>query len=154
MSDVPACGLYKTTRPLADKVPAGRLVYFHNHGDPGPGVYLPESWNLNRASFTAKGFPIPALEWANSLQPLPAEGFYRVREPFHCCKDRCRLFEAELFVQLGYDGAAHPILFVPEWTEQGLAIPETGTVVDADRLAKLAPLKLAQGVLPPEAELA
>lgn len=36
------CGLYRTTRPIPDAVPAGVLVYYHNHGDPGPGVYLPD----------------------------------------------------------------------------------------------------------------
>jgi hypothetical protein len=145
MSDLPPCGLYQTRRALGDQIPAGRLVYFHNHGDPGPGVYLPESWALNRARFGERGVPIPSAEWAQYLEPLPAEGFYRVREPFHCCDKRCRRFEVDLLVQLGYDGAARPLLFVPEWTDGGLAIPAVGSVIDADRLARLAPLKLAAG---------
>jgi hypothetical protein len=144
MLDLPPCGLYRTGSALGEHVPAGRLVYFHNHGDPGPGVYLPEAWALNRARFGARGVPIPAPAWAASLEPLPAEGLYRVREAFHCCEQRCRLFEPDLLVQLGYDGAAHAILFVPEWTDRGLAIPERGALVDDDRLAKLTPLRVAQ----------
>lgn len=152
MSDLPPCGIYKTKRPLADAVPAGRLVLFHNHGDPGAGVYLPESWRLNQAHFSSKGTPIPSPEWAKDLEPLPAEGFYRVREAFHCCSEKCRLFETDLLVQLGYDAEARPLLFVPEWTEEGMAIPETGTAIDAGRLVKLSPLKVPQGTLPPEAD--
>jgi hypothetical protein len=141
---LPACGLYRTLDDLGEQIPAGRLVFFHNHGDPGPGVYLPESWRLNRARFSERGVTIEP-DWAERLEPLLAEGLYRVREPFHCCAKRCREFEADLLVQLGYDGAARPILFVPEWTEHGLAIPERGSVIDDDRLAKLDPLKVAQG---------
>lgn len=152
MPELPACGLYRTRTPLADQVPSGRLVYFHNHGDPGAGVYLPESWSLNRARFSERGTPVPSPEWAKDLEPLAPEGFYRVREPFHCCEQKCRLFEADLFVQLGYDAQARPLLFVPEWTAQGMAIPETGTVVDRDRVERLAPLRIPQGVLPTEAE--
>lgn len=152
MADLPACGLYRTTRPLADAVPAGRLVYFHNHGDPGAGVYLPESWHLNHARFGKSGVPVPSPEWAQDLQPLAPEGFYRVREPFYCCADQCRQFEADLVVQLGYDAQARPLLFVPEWTEEGLAIPEQGTRIDEQRIARLAPLKLAHGALPREGD--
>jgi len=144
MSDLPPCGIYKTRRALADAVPAGRLVFFHNHGDPGAGVYVPESWNLNRAVFAEKGVPVPSDSWARELEPLPAEGFYRVRESFHCCEGRCRSFETDLLVQLGYDGAATPLLFVPEWTAEGMVVPETGTAIDSERLAMLAPIKVAQ----------
>jgi hypothetical protein len=36
---LPPCGLYRTTLTL-DHVPAGRLVFFHNHGIRGR-IYLP-----------------------------------------------------------------------------------------------------------------
>jgi hypothetical protein len=38
MADLPPCGIYRTSQPLGDHVPAGQLVFFHNHGDPGPGI--------------------------------------------------------------------------------------------------------------------
>ena len=51
------------------------------------------------------------------LEPLPAEGFYRVLQEFYCCEKQCRLFYSEMLVQLGFDDTATPILFVPEWIE-------------------------------------
>jgi len=142
---LPPCGLYRTTREIAG-VPAGRLVFFHNHGEPGPGLYLPDGWKLNRARFPERGTPLPEpfAQVASALEPLPSEGFYRVREPFHCCPKRCRRFDAELLVQLGYDAAGQAIVFVPEMTEAGLAIPATGTAVETSTLGLLAPLRVEE----------
>jgi hypothetical protein len=145
MAELPPCGLYRTTVALDDEVPAGRLVYFHSHGDPGPGVYLPKGWTANRAAWQEQGHTIPSAKWAATLHPLPAEGFYRVREPFACCPEQCRTYEADLLVQLGYDGDAEPLLFVPEWTPGGLALPETGIHIDAARLGCLSALHVDEG---------
>lgn len=142
MIELPPCGLYVTRAPVGT-VPAGRLVYFHNHGEPGPGVYLPASWKANRARFEPRGHLLPDPSAAMHLDPLPAEGFYRVAEPFHCCEKKCRVFEREMLVQLGYDGSGRAILFQPEIVEGQLAIPSTGTRVDRDRLAHLARLRVA-----------
>ncbi|GMU59545.1 MAG: hypothetical protein AMXMBFR34_13080 [Myxococcaceae bacterium] len=141
---LPPCGLYRTTRPLGE-LPAGRLVYFHNHGDPGAGVYLPGDWKLNRASWQSRGHTIPDEAWAQSLAPLPAEGLYRVSGDFFCCEKQCVRFPKSQLVQLGYDGEANAILFVPEWTAKGLGFPERGTRADASRLSMLEPLAVAQG---------
>lgn len=142
MNPLPSCGLYRTTREIAG-VPANRLVYFHNHGEPGPGLYLPQGWKLNRAQFAQQGHTLPSPDAAAALQPLAPEGLYRVREPFFCCAKQCQRFEPELLVQLGYNGAGDAIVFVPEWTPAGLAIPETGSGIDAEKVKLLAPLKLA-----------
>jgi len=143
--DLPPCGLYRTTEPIGS-VPAGRLVYFHNHGDPGPGVYLPESWHLNRARFAERGTTLPDESLALTLEALPAEGLYRVLEEFYCCENHCRTFTPGLLVQLGYNGNAEPILFVPELSDAGMAFPEKGTRIDRDRLDKIALLKVAAPV--------
>ena len=50
----PPCGLYRTVADVGE-IQAGRLVYFHNHGDPGPGIFLPSSWHGNRARFEGTG---------------------------------------------------------------------------------------------------
>lgn len=141
---LPPCGLYRTTATIGD-VPAGRLVYFHNHGDPGPGVYLPEGWHQNRARFAERGhtLPRPVAEHADSLKPLRPEGMYRVARRFHCCDQRCHEFEEELLVQLGYDGHGRAIVFVPEWNAEGFTLPTTGTGVDDGQLTNLEPLKVA-----------
>jgi hypothetical protein len=140
----PPCGLYRTTRAL-DALPAGRLVYFHNHGDPGAGVYLPQSWSSNRARWQEKGFTVPGPEWSQTLQPLAPEGLYRVTERFYCCEKRCRAFEQGQLVQLGYNGDADALLFVPEWAAGGLGFPERGNKIEQDVTKKLEPLGVAEG---------
>lgn len=141
--DLPPCGLYRTTEPIGN-VPAHRLVYFHNHGDPGPGVYLPEGWTLNRAQFAKKGTTLPDENLAFTLEALPAEGLYRVLREFTCCEKQCRTYAPDLLVQLGYNGQGEPILFVPELSDAGLALPQMGTKLERDRLEHIAPLKVAR----------
>lgn len=131
----PPCGLYRTTSSVGG-VPEGRLVLFHDHGDPGPGIYLPERWELNRASFSRQGRTLSQDE-ARTLLPLPDEGLYAVAEAFFCCDRQCRTFGEGLLVQLGYNGAADPILFLPRWSEEGLAFPTSGQRVDLERLGML-----------------
>ncbi|SEU25817.1 hypothetical protein [Stigmatella erecta] len=143
MSRLPPCGLYRTRQALGSHIPEGRLVYFHNHGDPGPGLYLPSGWNQNRAQWHARGTTLPAPEWAEHLEPLLNEGFYRVRESFFCCEKRCQTFEEDQLVQLGYNGAAEPILFIPQWGASGLAFPTSGTLVERKRLDRLTALKVS-----------
>jgi hypothetical protein len=46
-------------------------------------------------------------------------------------------------VQLGYDGAAQPILFVPELEAAQMALPDRGVRVDAACLEKMVPLLVA-----------
>ena len=141
---LPPCGPYRTTLPF-EHVPAGRLVFFHNHGDPGPGIYLPSGWALNRARWQDHGHTIPSEEWAASLAAVPAEGLYRVRDVFTCCAKQCRTYEPDLLVQLGYNAEAQPLLFLPEWTDSGLAIPELGAAITPDRLSSLVRLTVSAG---------
>lgn len=143
-TDLPPCGLYRTKVAIAG-VDAGRLVYFHNHGNPGPGIYLPESWTGNRAQFSQNGFTVPPDFDPATLESLPAEGFYRVTAPFHCCAKKCMRFEPETFVQLGYNGNAQALVFLPELGATTIAIPERGTAVDFAVLENLTLLKVATG---------
>lgn len=138
---LPPCGIYRTTRPVAG-VPANLLVYFHNHGDPGPGLYLPASWKNNRATFQEQGHTLGDPSEASALAPLAAEGFYRVVDSFHCCEKQCTRFETDDLVQLGYDAAASPILFVPEVVDGVLGVPERGTRIDEGRIERLRVLRV------------
>lgn len=140
-NELPPCGIYRTLKPIGG-VPEGRLVYFHNHGNPGAGIYLPERWDGNRARFAKNGFSLPSNEAAKDLVPLPPEGFYRVERAFYCCEKNCQLFDLDAFVQLGYDGGATPILFVPEFSNGKLTVPERGTRIDVEQLLELVPLKV------------
>lgn len=141
---LPPCGLYRTTQSVAG-IPPGRLVYFHNHGEPGAGVYLPERWSANRASWQTRGHTLPDEASAQHLAPLPPEGLYAVKEPFACCEKQCVRYEANQLVQLGYDGEATPLLFIPEFSSRGLGFPERGNKLDAGALGKLTLLRVAQG---------
>jgi hypothetical protein len=142
-TDLPPCGLYRTAKPIGS-IEAGRLVYFHNHGDPGPGVYLPEAWNGNRARFQANGTVLPDKFDFKSLRALPPEGFYRVKKTFFCCDKECMKFEPEAFVQLGYNGNGKALVFIPELGGNAIGLPERGTFVDDDALENLQLLKIAE----------
>lgn len=122
---LPPCGVYRTIAQIGS-VPPDRFVYFHNHGDPGPGIYLPSGWKHNRAEFDERGQVLEDLSLVEMLEPLPAEGFYRVAAPFHCCEKQCRKFDEDELLQLGYNAGAEPILFVPEVVDSMLAVPAQG----------------------------
>ena len=126
-------------------------MFFHNHGDPGPGLYLPSGWKRNRVELDQRGTLLPSPEDMHHLEPLPPEGLYRVLEAFDCCQKKCRRFEPEMLVQLGYDGAGQPLLFVPEVVDGMLAIPERGSAIDPAKLASLKLLKVANQAREPEA---
>jgi hypothetical protein len=147
---LPPCGLYRTLAPIGS-IPSGRLVFFHNHGDPGPGLYLPASWKQNRVQLQERGTLLPSPQDVRSLEPLPPEGFYRVTETFHCCEKRCREFQPEMLVQLGYNAAGEAILFVPELVDGMLAIPERGSALDHGRFASLKQLRVASATRDPVA---
>lgn len=123
-------------------VEAGRLVYFHNHGTPGPGIYFPEKWAHNRAQFSANGMTLPEPFDPRWLQAIPAEGLYRVTRAFFCCEKKCTQFEPEALVQLGYNGNAKPLLFMPELSSRGITVPERGTAIDDAAFASLVALKV------------
>lgn len=140
---LPPCGLYRTVAAIGE-VPAGRLVYFHNHGDPGAGLYFPETWTGNRAKFSPRGTTLPRVFDVRALQALPAEGFYRVTSGFHCCEKQCMRFDPDMFVQLGYNGAGQALLFVPELGGSAVQIPERGTPISDKAFGHLTALKVAE----------
>lgn len=136
------CGIYRTTLSIDDAVQPGQLVYYHNHGEPGPGVYLPINWVNNRAIFNESGHTVPDEAYADSLEPLMDEGLYRVVHDFHCCEDKCQHFEQDLLVQLGYNGDAEAILFIPTMVDGAIQFPEQGTIVEEWKLKQVSPLKV------------
>jgi hypothetical protein len=119
-------------------------VYFHNHGDPGAGLYFPERWNANRAQFSPRGTTLPVVFDVQSLFALPAEGFYRVKASFYCCEKHCVQYEPDMFVQLGYNGAGRALLFTPEIGTGGMTIPERGTPISDDAFRHLVALKVPE----------
>jgi hypothetical protein len=141
---LPACGLYRTTKPLAgheEQFPAGLLVYFHNHSDSGlPQVLSPDHNVHNRWHFHGPGVEFRGLSWADSLVKMPLEGFYLLKREL--------TFEGGTWpkgalVQLGYTRNADPILFIGQvrtkldendlwFSDRGVGIPrEQMTILDS-----------------------
>lgn len=138
------CGLYLTTEPIEVTIEAGKLVFFHNHGEPGPAVYPVMSYRHNKAIFSRQGVELPFVGYERTLKPLLAEGFYRVQREFTCCEKRCHVFTEGTLVQLGYKAEGTPLLFVPEWTYKGLILPKTGTKVQQEDLSSLESVKVVR----------
>ena len=139
---LPACGLYRTSKPLPDhedEIGAGALVYFHNHSDSGlPVVIAPDHNILNRWHFHGAGIPFRSLSWADGLVRLPPEGFYVLRKPLDF--DGGSWPKATL-VQLGYTRTAEPILFIAQLRsgldENDLFFSDRGVAIASDQLPLL-----------------
>lgn len=109
---MPRCGLYRTTRPFADDVPAGILVNFHNHSDTNePVLHLPVFSSFNRWQWDKKGRPVRERSYLETLHALPPEGYYMLREDVRF--EDAKWPERSL-VQLGYDRSGTPILFLAQ----------------------------------------
>lgn len=136
----PKCGLYKTTDPVPgheSQVPAGRLVYFHNHSEKGPPVILvPAANRHNRWTFHDHGHLVTDVGYLNTLKSMRAEGFYRLREHFHLADGQ--VVSKNALAQLGYNAVAEPILFFPQplSDDNGLRFPDKGFKID-ERVYKL-----------------
>ena len=141
MKELPACGIYRTSEEI-EGVPAEQLVYFHNHGNPGPGIYLPEKWHNNQAQFSSKGRTLTDPVLAHTLEPIMEQALYRVGREFYCCSKNCVHFKVNQLVQLGYDGKANPILFFPFWKDTELCFPQKGTRIDAENFQFLEALEI------------
>ena len=115
----------------------------HDEPDGRNHRHFKNIWQNNRAQFHEGGITLEDPSQAETLEPLPREGLYRVLETFTCCEKECRSFEPGLLVQLGYDGKGQPILFVPHWHADGLHLPERGAKLADDRLPKLERLKVS-----------
>lgn len=144
-TDLPACGLYRTTAPLPgneDSVPAGRLVMFHNHSDDGrPIVLLPES-NINNVwSYTDRGVLVEP-DWALGLDALLPEGLYSFSQHFH--PEQGKVVAQGQLVQLGYNAHGEPIVFFPQRDERtnSLIFPTSGMKIPPEIYALLAPLEI------------
>jgi hypothetical protein len=144
---LPDCGLFRTTKPLPgheEEIPAGLLVYFHNHSDSGlPVVVAPDHNVHNRWHFHGEGIPFRGLSWADSLVKLSAEGFYMLRKVLS--------FEGgewpkSALVQLGYTRNGDPILFIAQaraqLEENDLFFSDRGVGITREQLSMLEPLQI------------
>ncbi len=157
VSIYPACGLYRTSTSLPgheDAVPAGRLVYFHNHSDEGPPMLLmPRENQRNKWHFHQHGHLIRDDAFLSTLRPLLKEGLYRLREHFHV--DGGRIVAKHALAQLGYNADAEPILFfsTPHPDQNGIRFPNTGFKISALVYGLLEPLDVRGPYVPTKRHL-
>jgi hypothetical protein len=139
---LPDCGLYRTTKALPgneERVPAGTLVYFHNHSDSGlPQVLAPDHNVHNRWHFHGPAIEFRGLSWADSLQKVPDEGFFTLRKELSFDGGK---WPKGALVQLGYTKAGEAILFIARvrsrLDENDLFFSDKGVPVKADQLSIL-----------------
>jgi hypothetical protein len=124
---LPKCGIFRTTKPLpgqVENVPANRLIYFHNHSQQGdPMLLLPKENTNNRWGWQERGFLIKDAAFPGSLAPLLPEGIYILKATF--TYDGKTIPEKAL-VQVGYNQAAEPILFMGRWDGNSILFPNKG----------------------------
>jgi hypothetical protein len=142
------CGLYRATKALPgneDKVPAGTLVYFHNHSSdngPLPSVIPPDHNIHNRWHFHAETAinNLRSPSWVESLEKVPDQNFYTLRKEL--------AFEGGTWpkgsiVQLGYTRTADPILFIARvrttLAENDLFFSDKGVGIKREQLSLLEP---------------
>ncbi len=139
---LPPCGIYRTTKPLPEhetEIPAGVLIYFHNHSDAGlPVAIAPDHNIMNRWHFHGSGIPFRSVAWADSLVRLPQEGFYTLRKGLEFDGGN---WPKGTLVQLGYTRTGDPILFIAQlrgvMEENDLFFSDRGVGIAREQLALL-----------------
>ena len=142
------CGLYRATKALPgndEAVPAGTLVYFHNHSSnngPLPSVIPPDHNVHNRWHFHGETAieNVRSPSWVDSLEKMPNQDFYTLRRelPFDGGS-----WPKGSIVQLGYTRAAEPILFIARvrtsLAENDLFFSDKGVGIKREQLSLLEP---------------
>jgi hypothetical protein len=107
-----------------EQVPAGVLVYFHNHSQQGRPVVLLPATNANNAwTYHDRGYLVPDDAWLGTLTALLPEGFYVTDSHVHAPG---RSLPARSLVQLGYNRQGEPILFAARRVGNTLDFPLRG----------------------------
>jgi hypothetical protein len=103
-------------------------------------VLLPDVNENNYWTFKDRGFAVDDPAFVEGLEPLKAQGFYRVREHFHPNEEQ--VVNTNALVQLGYNGAGEPILFYPTKRNNSLEFPVSGMKVPPAIYDLLEPLDI------------
>ncbi len=135
-------GIYRTTKYLPGQeaqVGPDQLVLIRTDGEFAPAsVLLPVSNTNNQWRFGMPGVKVPAtsLNWGESLEKLPHEGFYRLKDEF-TFGDKGKWIKNAI-VQLGYTRKGEPILFIAQrrtpLTSNDLWFSDKGVKVELDQL--------------------
>lgn len=146
MSELPAAGLHRTTKPMPGReadFPTGVLVFVGTNQENGHKFVVRPGRNVNNRWLW--GEPTTALveeraEWAKtSLRALPTEGYYTLPKEIEM-EGGGRWLENAI-VQLGYNGRGEGILFIAERREgdevNALYFSDKGMRIDDDLLGQL-----------------
>ncbi|TPV93134.1 MAG: hypothetical protein B7733_22040 [Myxococcales bacterium FL481] len=142
-------GIYKTTKYLPGheaEVGPEQLILIRTDGEFAPAsVLLPVRNEHNQWHFRMPGIKIPptSLNWRDTLQTLPREGFYRLTREFRFGDGG--VWPENSLVQLGYNQRAEPILFIAQrrtpLVSNDLHFSDKGVKVDLEQTEELvAPL--------------
>ena len=127
-SQLPDCGLYKTGIALPgneEQVPSGILVRFHNHSEQGkPFVATPHDNQNNLWTLHERGWSAEDEDFLRAMTALKAEGLYVNREHLHVSREE--IIPPRTLIQLGYNRAAHTILFVAQFSGNTISFPSNG----------------------------
>jgi hypothetical protein len=142
MDNLPAPGLYRTTKAYPsneEAFPANVLVYVGQKEDGSVFVVRPGDNRLNRWYWGEPTMPLRSVIWAQTLKPLPGEGYYTLPEDVRVGEGGAWLKNA--IVQLGYNAAGQGIIFVAEQhakdTRNVLAFADSGVLIDDNLLSRL-----------------
>ena len=127
-NELPDCGLYRTGRALPgheEQLPAGALVYFHNHSDQGPAMVLtPHDNEHNRWRFHDRGWAVEDAAFVEAMIPLRPEGLYVNHEHIHISREE--IIPGRTLLQLGYNRSGDSILFVGRFDANTITFPSEG----------------------------
>jgi hypothetical protein len=125
-----SCGLYRSRVPLRHEgvaVPPDRLVYLHDHRpEEWPRLHLPETLLAGGWRFEENGFDVTDAAFLQELLPLPAEGWYSLRQAVHTGADGDAPLPARALVLVGYNRQGHCILFPAQFGEREVRFGQRG----------------------------
>ncbi len=142
MINLPEPGMYRTTKAYPgyeEQIPAAALVYVGVDGDGVTFVVRPGANRNNRWYYGDPTIPLRSSIWAQTLKPLPPEGFYTLPADLDVGNEGRWLKNA--IVQLGFNAAGQGILFVAEQHEDEerniLVFSQQGVMADDNLMSKL-----------------
>ena len=135
-TQLPDCGLYRTGIALpsrSEDVPAGSLVYFHNHSDQGsPMVVTPHDNENNCWRFHERGWSVEDSDFIEKMVPLKPEGLYLNTRHLHITREE--VIPERTLIQLGYNRKADTILFVGRFEGNAIVFPHQGYAFESAQI--------------------
>ena len=147
MSSLPPCGLYQPGAHSEPASPRGASSTSTTMGTPAPASICRAGGTPTARAGTLGAPRLPEASWAEHLEPLLAEGLYRVREAFTCWRSAAAPSSRSSWCSSATTAWPSPSSSYPRGPKGASAFTQ-GTLVDRERLTRLAPLKVAESEEP------